>query len=134
MKIITTCKLVVFLAAVFFNGLAYAYSDDKPEEYCKKPKFTDLSFKQYSEPEKAEVAANTELKFRLSIDADTKTLVLTAKKEVLETKIETTSSFYEVTFKIPTTFAGSFVRINARVKAILKCEENLGWLVKVAGP
>jgi hypothetical protein len=134
MKIITTGKLVVFLAAVFFNGTVSAYTDDKPEEYCKKPKFTDLNFKPYSEPEKAEVAPETELKLRLSENADPKSLVLTIKQQVIKTTIESNSSFHRVSFKIPAAFAGGFVRINAHAKAnlSLKCDEDVGWLVKVS--
>jgi hypothetical protein len=96
MKIITKCQLVGFIAALVFNVSASAYSDDKPEDYCKKPKFTDLNFKTYSEPEKTEVAAGSELRFRMSIEADPKSLVVTAKKEPLVTNIETNSSFHQV--------------------------------------
>lgn len=132
MKIITKCQLAAFIAAIVFNVTASAYSDDKADEYCKKPKFTDLNFKPYMEPEKAEVPAESQLSFRLSVDADPKTLVISAKKEELATKIETKSSFHQVTFTLPASLTGSIVRINAHVKATLKCDETVGWLVKVA--
>jgi hypothetical protein len=132
MKIITRCKLAAFIAAIVFNVSVSAYSDDKQEEYCKKPKFTDLNFTPYKEPEKAEVPAGAQLSFRMSIDADPKTLVVSAKKEELATKIESKSSFHQVTFTLPASLTGSIVRINVHVKAILKCDETGGWLVKVA--
>ncbi|WP_394754607.1 hypothetical protein [Crenothrix sp.] len=132
MKRITKCQLAAFIAAIIFNGAASAYSDDKAEEYCKKPKFTDLSFKPYIEPEKAEVPAGAQLSFRISVDADPKTLVVTAKKEELATQIESKSSFHQVTFTLPASLTGSIVRINAHVKVNVKCDETVGWLVKVA--
>jgi hypothetical protein len=132
MKRITKCQIAVFIAAIFFIGVASAYTEDKTEEYCKKPKFTDLNFKPYSEPEKAEVPAESQLSFRVSVDADPRTLVVSTKKEVLATQIESKSSFHQVTFKLPASLSGSIVRINAHVKATLKCDETVGWLVKVA--
>jgi hypothetical protein len=132
MKIITRGQLATFIAAMVFSTLVSAYSDDKAEEFCKKPKFTDLSFKTYSEPEKAEVPIGAELSFRLSNDADPEKLIITAKKEIIPTKIETTSSFYQVSFTLPASLNGSIVRINAHVKALLKCEQDTGWLIKVA--
>lgn len=137
MKIITKCQLAAFIAALIFNVAANAYSDDKPGEYCKKPKFTDLSFKTYTEAEKAEVAGGAALTFRLSIDAEPKSLVVSAKKEILATTIQTNSSFHEVSFTLPASLSGGFVRLNAHVKSITakpdsKCEESVGWLIKVA--
>jgi hypothetical protein len=132
MKIITKYKLTVFIAAMIFNVAASAYSDDKPEEFCKKPKFTDLSFKIYSEPEKFEIPAGSELKFRISKDADPNSLVVSAKNVEIPVKVETNTSFHQVSFTLPDNFTGSIVRINARVKAVLKCDETAGWLIKVA--
>lgn len=132
MKIITKCQIAACVAALVFNVTASAYSDDKPEEYCKKPKFTDLSFKTYSEPEKAEIAPGVTLKFRVSEYADPGSLVVTAKNQVLPTTIESTSTFHQVSFTLPAALKGSFVRINASVKAVLKCETTEGWLVKIA--
>lgn len=132
MKIITTCQLAAFMAALVFNVTASAYNDDKIDEYCKKPKFTDLSFKTYMEPEKAEVPAESQLSFRLSTDSDLETLVVSTKKGVLSTKVDTNSSFHKVSFTLPADLTGSIIRVNAQVKAILKCEEKVGWLIKVA--
>jgi hypothetical protein len=74
----------------------------------------------------------------MSIEADPKSLVVTAKKEPLVTKIETNSSFHQVSFMLPAAMKGSFARINATVRAVMtakatiKCEATDGWLVKVA--
>lgn len=132
MKTITKYKLASFFTAMIFSLVAQAYTDDKLEEYCKKPKFTDLNFKPYKEPEKAEVPAGAELTFRLSADADIKTLVVSTKKGTIETKVASNSSFHQVSFKLPDDLTGGIIRLNAHVKAILKCDETVGWLIKVA--
>ena len=138
MKITTKCQLAAFAAAMVFNVTASAYSDDKVEEYCKKPKFTDLNFKTYSEPEKAEVPAGAELSFRLSVYANPEKIKVTAKNQDIPINIVSNSSYHQITFKLPDTFNGSIVRINAHAKTIQstqatsRCEESAGWLVKVA--
>lgn len=138
MKITTKCQLAAFVATIVFNVTAHAYSDDKIDEYCKKPKFTDLNFKTYSEPEKAEVPAGAQLSFRLPLYANPEKIKVTAKNQEIPINIVSNSSYHQVNFTLPDTFNGSIVRINVNAKTIQstqatsRCEESAGWLVKVA--
>jgi hypothetical protein len=133
MKTIKILKAALLIAAVLFNGAAFAYSSEgETEELCKKPKFMNFSLPVYKAPEKTEVAPESELTFMISAWSDPKTLKLTAKNQNLPFTVETTSSFHRIKAKLPAAFNGSFVRINASVKAVLGCDDQMGWLVKVA--
>jgi hypothetical protein len=133
MKTIKALKAALLIAAVLFNGAAFAYSSEgETEEICKKPKFMNFSLPEYKAPEKTEVAPESELTFMISSWSDPKTLKLTAKNQALPFTVETTSSFYRIKTKLPAAFNGNFVRINASVKAALGCDDQMGWLVKVA--
>lgn len=133
MKTIKVLKAALLIAAVLFNGAAFAYSSEgETEEVCKKPKFMNFSLPVYKMPEKTEVAPESELTFMISPWSDPKTLKLTAKNQNLPFNVESTSSFHRIKAKLPTAFNGSFVRINASVKAVLGCDDQMGWLVKVA--
>lgn len=132
MKIIKIIKSTLFIAVLLVNTNAFAYSPDETEQVCKKPHFTDFSLPIYKTPENLEVPPETEFFFKLSVWADPSTIKLTAKKKPLPFTVESTSSFHKVKAKIPADFTGSFVRLDARVKALLGCSEQIGWLVKIA--
>ncbi len=133
MKTIKVLKAGLLIAAVLSNGAAFAYSSaGETEEVCKKPKFMNFSLPVYKVPEKAEVAPESEFTFMISAWSDPKTLKLTAKNQNLPFSVETTSSFHRIKAKLPAAFNGSFARINASVKAVLGCDDQMGWLVKVA--
>jgi hypothetical protein len=133
MKRIKLLKAALLIAAVLFNGAAFAYSSEgETEEICRKPKFMSFSLPTYKAPEKIEVAPESEFTFMISPWSDPKTLQLTAKNQGLPFTVETTSSFHRIKAKLPAEFNGNFVRINASVKAVLGCGEQTGWLVKVA--
>jgi hypothetical protein len=121
------------LAILLATQSAIAYEDEKVEEFCKKPKFTDFTLKEYAEPEKAEVQPESAFEFKVSAWSNPDTIRLTGKNnEKIPFKVESNSSFHRVTAKLPASLTGKFVRINAAVKAVLGCEEKEGWLIKVA--
>lgn len=120
------------LAAVFCNGAAYAYSSGPTDEVCKKPKFNNFNLAEYKAPEKKEVAPESELSFVVSPWVDPVTIKLTAKMQPLDFTVESNSSFHRVRAKLPAAFNGQFVRINASARAVLGCDEQDGWLIKIA--
>ena len=131
MKKTTINTLAPLMASLLFSSSVWAYTDDKQEEYCKKPKFTDTSFTAYSEASKAEVVPGSEVSFRASADTDIKTLKITLKGQRIEPDVNSTSTYHQVAFKLPADLTG-FVRINVTAKALLKCAETTGWLIKIA--
>ncbi len=110
----------------------YAYSAGDVEDACKKPQVREFSLPIYQEPEKIEVAAESEFSFKLSEWTDPSTIKLTMKEQSVPITVESNSSFHRVTAKIPAEYTGKFVRINLFSKAILGCYDQEGWLVKVA--
>jgi hypothetical protein len=132
MKTITLIKIAVGFAIVLSTGTASAYSADDTQQTCKKPRFTDFSLTQYKEPEKVEIAPESEFFFKISIWADPETLKLTAKDQSLPFTVETTTTFHKITAKLPAALTGKFIRFNANVKSVLGCDEAMGWLVKIA--
>lgn len=120
------------LAIGFFSGAVLAYEDEKLEEVCKKPKFHDFSLPVYHEPEKLEVPPEAEFEFKISSWSNPDTIKLTAKKEKVPFTVESNSSFHRVKAKLPASLNGKYARIDASVKAILGCDEQAGWLVKIA--
>lgn len=125
-------KTALALVAVLASGTALAYEEETQKEYCKKPKYYDFSLPLYKEPEKIEVPPESEFEFKLSVWSDPEGIKLTARNENLPFTVESNSSFHLVKSKLLPGFTGKFVRINARVKAVLGCHEQFGWLVKVA--
>ncbi|WP_036303870.1 hypothetical protein [Methylomicrobium agile] len=125
-------KVISVIAILLTAQSAFAYKDEKVEETCKKPKFTDFTLKEYIEPERAEVSPETAFEFKVSAWSNPSTIRLTGKGEKIPFTVESNSSFHRVKAKLPASLNGKFVRINAAVKAVLGCEEKEGWLVKVA--
>ena len=120
------------IAAVLFTGTAYAYDPGTVEEVCKKPQMRDFTLPVFQEPEKAEVAPESSFTFMISPWANPGTIKLTAKNQDLEFTVESNTSFHRVKAKLPASFNGQYVRINASVSAALGCSEKMGWLVKVS--
>lgn len=133
MKVTKVLKAAMFIVAVLFNATASAYSVGEVEEVCKKPQFREFSLPVYKEPEKIEVAAESEFTFMISPWADPNTITLKAKGQPLDFTVESNSSFHRVKAKLPAELTGNFVRIDTSVKAVLGCGDEDGWLVKVAG-
>jgi hypothetical protein len=125
-------KFALTLAALLVSGSAAAYTDEKLEVACKKPKFHDFSLPEYKEPDKIEVAPESQFDFKVSVWSDPKTVKLTGKNEKIPFTVESTTTFHRVKAKLPASLTGKFVRINAGVKAELGCDEQDGWLIKVA--
>lgn len=111
---------------------AWAYTDDKPQEICRKPKFRGFNLPTYHAENKIEVPPEAELSFTLSGWTDPKTIVVTAKKQPLTLTIEDKMSFFRVKAKLPASLNGKFVRVNASAAAVLGCSSRTGWLLKVA--
>jgi hypothetical protein len=111
---------------------SHAYSAGEVDEVCKKPQVREFTLPTYQEPEKIEVAAESEFSFKLSEWTDPATIKLTMKEQPVPFTVESNNSFHKVTAKIPTEYTGKYVRINLFSKAILGCYEREGWLVKVA--
>jgi len=132
MKIIKKLKLALLIAAVFFNGLAFAYSPEETEKACKKPKFTDFNLTEYNATDNIEVAPESEFIIKISPWVDPTTIKLTVKKEQLPFTVESNSSFHKVKAKLPASLTGKFVRIDVHAVAISGCDNQTGWLVKVA--
>lgn len=123
---------VIFIASVLFTNAAMAYDPGKTDEICKKPQFRDFNLPVYKEPEKTEVPPESTLTFLVSPYVNPETIKLTAKNQDLEFSVESNSSFHRIKAKLPASFNGSFVRINAKATAILGCYDQTGWLIKVA--
>jgi hypothetical protein len=125
-------KCALFIAVVFFNGAATAYSPEELEQACKKPHFTDFNLTEYKAPDNIEIAPESEFIIKISAWADPSTIKLTAKKQALAFTVESNSTFHKVKAKLPASLNGNFVRIDVSVQAILGCDNKTGWLVKVA--
>lgn len=120
------------MAAIFCGHSAWAYSPDDEEVSCKKPKFTDFSLKTYLAPDNVEVAPESEFSFKISAWIDPTTITLVAKKKPLPFSVESNNSFHKVKAKLPAELTGQFVRIDTRAVAVLGCDNQIGWLIKVA--
>jgi hypothetical protein len=125
-------KCALFIAVVFFNGAATAYSPEELEQACKKPHFTDFNLTEYKAPDNIEITPESEFIIKISAWADPSTIKLTAKKQALAFTVESNSTFHKVKAKLPASLNGNFVRIDVSVQAILGCDNKTGWLVKVA--
>jgi hypothetical protein len=55
-----------------------------------------------------------------------------AKKQPLDFRVESNSSFHKISAKLPASLNGNFVRIDVSAKSIMGCDDKDGWLVKIA--
>ncbi|TAL46713.1 MAG: hypothetical protein EPN89_09925 [Methylovulum sp.] len=131
MKITTIFKSALLITTLV-HGSASAYSPEEKDTVCKKPRFTDFTLTTYNAPENIEVAPESEFYFRVSAWADPSTISLTVKNKPLKFTVESNSSFHKVKAKLPAELTGQFARINTGAKALLGCDDQAGWLVKVA--
>ena len=125
-------KAALLITALLANGAALAYEPDKEAE-CKKPRFSDFNLTEYNATDNIQVSPEAEFFFKLPVTVDPSTITLTAKKRPLEFTVESNSSFHKVKSKLPASLTGQFVRIDASAKAILGCDNQHGWLVKISG-
>jgi len=132
MKVTKMLKSALFIAVVFFNGVATAYSPEELAQACKKPHFTDFNLTEYKAPDNIEIASESEFIIKISAWADPSTIKLTAKKQALAFTVESNNSFHKIKAKLPASLNGNYVRIDVSAKAVLGCENKDGWLVKVA--
>ena len=132
MKVNHFVQATLIVALLSVNVGASAYSAGDVDEVCKKPQVREFTLPTYQEPEKIEVAVESEFSFKLSEWTDPATIKLTMKDQSVPFAVESNSSFHKITAKIPEDFTGKFVRINLFSKAILGCYDQEGWLIKVA--
>lgn len=132
MQVNSFVKTVSAFVLLGSSMTSYAYSAGDVDEICKKPKIHEFSLPTYQEPEKIEVAPESDLSFSLSVWTNPDTIKLTIKDEPLEFTRETNSSVHKVRAKIPAKFTGQFARINVTATAILGCYTKEGFLIKVA--
>lgn len=125
-------KAVVAGVLLSSSVASYAYSAGEVDEICKKPKIHDFSLPVYQEPEKIEVAPESDFSFALSVWTNPDTIKLTIKDEPLEFTRESNSTLHKIRAKIPAKFTGQFARINITATAILGCYTKEGFLIKVA--
>lgn len=131
-QLILPAFFTYFLA---FSQPSLAYETDKPEETCKTPKILEFNLPEYAQPDKHEVAAESEFSFKVTGDGiHPEKIKVTAKDKPLTIQTSQNSSFIGVKGKLPAEFTGEFVRFNVLVTADLGCRARGGWLVKVAGP
>ncbi|MDD2724097.1 MAG: hypothetical protein PHH59_08780 [Methylovulum sp.] len=134
MTITKMFKPMFLLALLLVFGTASAYSPEEKEVDCKKPKFTDFNLTPYDASKNIEVPAEAEFFIKISAYIDTTTIKLTAKGEPLPFKLESTSTFHKITAKLPVALNGQYARINVGAMAVLGCDNQTGWLVKIAKP
>ncbi|MGR9044132.1 MAG: hypothetical protein ACU83N_02480 [Gammaproteobacteria bacterium] len=132
MKLKYIIRMTWLIGALAVAQSALAYTDDKPEEFCKDPKFKGFNLPTYNATDKVEVPPEAELNFTVSGWADPETIVVTAKKQPLDLTIENKMIFYRIKATLPPSLNGKFVRVNASAKAVLGCKGEAGWLLKIA--
>ncbi|NOT11718.1 MAG: hypothetical protein HOP23_07810 [Methylococcaceae bacterium] len=132
MRVSKVSKWVMCIAIVLSNGVANAYSPEMQKEVCKKPKFREFDLPEYKAPDYPEVAPESEFSFTLSAWANPETIKVMAKKQPVPFTVETTTTYHRVKARLPASLTGQHVRIDVSVKAVLGCDDQTGWLVKVA--
>lgn len=125
-------NLIMMFMTLIFTHDAAAYNAGMVEDVCKKPKFSSFSLAEYKNPDKLEVAAESDFSFVISNWIDPTTIKLTAKKKPLPFTVEDKNSFFLVHSKLLPEQKGQFVRLDVQVMAKLGCKALDGWLVKVA--
>jgi hypothetical protein len=132
MKRFTTTNWLILAALTVSSFTAFGYDDDKEKEKCRNPKIQEFTLPVYEAPENKEVAPEAEFSFVVSGWANPKKIKLSAKEIDIPFTVKSTDTFHKVNAKLPAEFTGKFIRMNARIPAVLGCYSTIGWLIKVA--
>ena len=133
MKPTLNLKLALFAATLLLANNVFAYSNDaEKKEICKPPKMLEFSLPEYSQPDRLEVAPESEFSFKLSGGTNAENIKVFAKQQSLPVDIKSNTSFTLIKGKLPAELTGKFVRLDVIVKTELGCMSRDGWLVKVA--
>lgn len=132
MTITTMLKSGLLLVTLLACATANAYSPEEKEIVCKKPRFTDFNLPPYTAADNIEVSPESEFIIKISGWANPETIKLMVKGEPAPFKLESNSTFHKITAKLPAQFNGQFVRVNVYAKAVLGCDDQTGWLIKIA--
>lgn len=123
---------LILTALTLFNFAAYGYDDEKEKEKCRNPKIQEFTLPEYVAPENKQVPPETEFSFVVSGWTDPKHIKLKAKDKDIPFTIKSSDTFHKVFSKIPAEYTGKYIRLNARIPAVLGCYSTIGWLIKVA--
>lgn len=132
MKLHTTAEVLLLTALTLSSTGAFAYGNDKEKEICRHPKVQEFTLPEYQGENKKEVAAESEFSFIVSGWADPKKIKMDGKGVPVPITVESNDNYHKVKGKLPPELTGKFVRLNARVPAVLGCYTTIGWLIKVA--
>ncbi|MBK8814612.1 MAG: hypothetical protein IPN42_03475 [Methylococcaceae bacterium] len=132
MKRFTTTNWLILAALTLSSFTAFGYDDDKEKEKCRNPKIQEFTLPVYEAPENKEAPPEAEFSFVVSGWANPKKIKLSAKEIDIPFTVKSTDTFHKVNAKLPAEFTGKFIRMNARIPAVLGCYSTIGWLIKVA--
>jgi hypothetical protein len=128
-----TVRLTIAVMVGLLSNSVFAYStDDERKEACKPPKMLEFTLPEYSQPERHEVAPESEFSFKLSGGTAAENIQVFAKQKSLPVDIKSNSSFTLIKGKLPADLTGKFVRLDVIVKTELGCMSRDGWLIKVS--
>jgi hypothetical protein len=134
MKLSKRGNSALLFCAMLFSSAVLAVTPDEDEKgACKKPKFRDFVPEQ-----KAEVAAESEISFHVSHNADPLTVTADVRGEKMKVNLQDRVTFFLAKTKLPALSPG-FARIHvtamaAEGKAIEGgCLGQDGWLIKIKG-
>ncbi len=130
-KITSFTTFILLILIVVISGVAKAYYDDKDEDKCREPKIQEFNLPEYRAPENKEIEVGAEFSFIVSGWADPKKIKVTVKDAPIPFEVINRESFHKVTGKIPNDYVGKYIRLNARIPAVLGCYTNQGWLLKI---
>lgn len=131
MRLLTFTKYFTLITLSLSSLSLFAYDDDKDKERCRNPKVQEFTLPVYEEPDRKEAQAETEFSFIVSGWADPKKFELSGKNMDIPFTVESSETFHKIKAKLPPEFNGKFVRLNARIPAVLGCYTTIGWLIKV---
>lgn len=127
-----TGKILLSAALTVISTNVIAYDTDDAKEKCREPKIQEFNLPEYKVPKNEEVPPEAEFSFIVSGWSDPKKIKVTGKNKPIPFVVESSETFHKVKGKLPAEFNGQYVRLNARIPAILGCYSNQGWLLKVA--
>lgn len=133
MRLLTITKWGVLTALMLGSFTVFAYDDDKDKERCRDPKVQEFTLPLYEGVNSKEAQPEAEFSFIVSGWGNPKKFKLSGKDLDIPFTVESNDSFHKVKAKLLPEFNGKFVRINARIPAVLECYTTIGWLVKVGG-
>ncbi len=121
-------KRISFLVLMVITSASWGYGSSSSSSSCAKPKFTEFNPVEHSQ-----VPVGASFSFVASANTSPESIKVTVKDlPVITNVLEEKNGTFKVSGLIPDSLKGVYARVSITGNSQSSCNENAGWLFKIA--